>query len=163
MGRRALIPVGFDKAREQASKNLKTLLSRFDVAEFRAQMHASDMVDVLAGFAMDPTQAPAFRRDCAKDVLERAYGTVGQKTGIEVHDVTPEAANPVMALIESHQRTAAQLQRLDAYVGKVPVEEWPEDIKAAGKEFISAWAETDGQTAGGLVQEAQTGSQAAAG
>lgn len=134
------------KARQMAATQLRTLLSRYDLAEFQAQTYAADMVDVLAGFARDPCQSVEFRRQCANDVLNRAYGMPATKatlTVIDPREQTPDGLTTVGAQIEAIKAGAAQLQTLDQYVGKRPVSEWPESIKALAGDMVTVFEEIE--------------------
>lgn len=139
MARRQLLPANILRARDEASNNLRKLFASYDIAEFRAQTHAADMVDILAGFARDPTQAISFRRECANDVLNRAYGTPAQKaTVLQLDPASPEAGR-VAQLIDQNRETTQQLALLDAW-SQVDYSTWPDEIKEQMGEFGRQWS-----------------------
>lgn len=143
MGRRSVDALDPVRSRELAAKQLRTLLSHYDLAEFEAQIHAADMVTILAGFAKDATQAPDFRRQCANDVLDRAYGRPATKATVTIVDPSAknDAGSPVREEIEATRVTAEAYQELDDLVRrKVPPEQWPERIRALAGEAIAYYA-----------------------
>ena len=147
MARRSLIPGNVTRAQTEMSRYLRELYSQYDIAEFRAQTHAADMVDILAGFARDPTQAVTFRRDCANDVLNRAYGTPAQKATTLQLDPASQEGGKVAALIDQSRETTAMLALLDQWT-QVSYEDWPDNIREQLGEFGKAFAE---QQSGGTV------------
>jgi len=83
MGRRSIALEDTVKVRNAAAVQLRTLLKRYDLAEFQAQTHAAEMVDTLAGFVRDITLPAEFRAKCANDVLDRGYGKPASKARVE--------------------------------------------------------------------------------
>lgn len=122
----------------EAQKSLRTLLTRYDMAEFRAQQHASDMVDIVAGFARDPTLDPKFRKECAIDVMNRAYGTVTQKTQVTMIGQVA-ADDPVARDIAKATEQAAAYRRLSEYIDAVPYADWPDDVKVLAGDMGAAF------------------------
>jgi hypothetical protein len=109
-------------------------MSRYDISEFEAQAKAADMIAVLAGLAMDVTQPAGVRRDCANDVLDRAYGKVAIRADPPA-TVDPASAEGAKTsdMIEAMKRTSAELQLIDQWMAR-PQEEWPAHVKeAAGR------------------------------
>jgi hypothetical protein len=118
--------------RHKAALHLRTLLSTYDLAEFQAQTHSARMVDILAAFADDVTRPDDFRRVCANDVLNRAYGTPTQKAKIEFHDprAKGESGSTIGEEIEAAKVAAEMFQRMnDLTMRRVPMSKWPEDVK----------------------------------
>lgn len=147
MGRRsvAVTETNTVRARQQAAEQLRTLLSRYDLAEFQAQTHAADMVDILAGFAKDPLQTVAFRRECANDVLNRAYGMPATKATLQLIDPRQqvEEGTTVGAQIEAVKAGAEKLQLLDQYIGKLPPAMWPEHIRELAGDLVAVYSEDE--------------------
>jgi hypothetical protein len=122
------------KVRRNAAEQLRTLLKRYDLAEFQAQTHAIRMVDMLAGFADDTKQSMEFRRQCANDVLDRAYGKPATKARVEITDTAARSASglTVGEEIEAAIVSAEVFQRLnDLTMRQIPIEQWPEDVREA--------------------------------
>jgi hypothetical protein len=140
MARRNLIPVNIMNARQKAAQHLRELMSNYDIAEFQAQTHAADMVNILAGFARDPTRPDDFRRTCANDVLNRAYGTPAIKATVLQLDPASAEAHKIGGLIDQSRETADMLQLIDAWA-QVPYDRWPETVKEQTGEFGKAWGD----------------------
>ena len=118
--------------RHKAALQLRTLLGRYDLAEFQAQTHSARMIDILAAFADDVTRPDEFRRSCANDVLNRAYGTPVTKAKIEFHDprAKGESGSTIGEEIEAAKVAADMFQRMnDLTMRRVPMDKWPEDVK----------------------------------
>ena len=146
MGRRNL-PQSPNELRKAISKAAQsaTLRGTINVARWRAQLHEEEMVQLLVNFALDGTQSASLRRDCAKDVLEIARG----KIVAQVHDgenVDPTAhtggASAIGQQIEAQRIETNQWQTLDAYVGKIASEYWPEHIRHIAGDLVALYSET---------------------
>ena len=121
--------------RAEASKQLRTLLAAFDLAEAQAQTYAVAMIDMIAGIALSTTLRPEdmaileFRIKAAQIILNRAYGHPASKTSVTIHE--PQQIAPggtVMQDIETAQRAAAEFKVIEGYLQK-PFEEWPDWMK----------------------------------
>ena len=126
--------------REAAAAGLRKMLSRYNLAEFEAQMYAVEMVQVLAGIALDPAAPLADRRGCANDVLDRAYGKSATQARVEIVD--PSARDPDGGTAGEVMRgavMAADLYRrlTDLTMRGVPSNLWPEDVRAAAGEGVA--------------------------
>ena len=139
---------GFDPVvvREQAALQLRTLLHRYDLAEFQAQTHAADMIDVLAGLARDPT-VPVDYRIIAKRTrgIDRASGKPATKATVTM--VNTQAVGPdgrsIGETIEAARLNADAFTRLDDLVRRgVPSEMWPDDIRLLAGDVAASYAET---------------------
>lgn len=126
---------------------MRTLLSRYDLAEFQAQTHAADMVDILAAFAWDVTKPDDFRRQCANDVLDRAYGKPTMKAHFEMVDPSADAGDgsTVGQTIKAACAAAQDFQDLDELVRrKVPQDQWPERLRKLAGDAIAYYSEESG-------------------
>jgi hypothetical protein len=127
-----------------AAAQLRTLLKRYDTAEFQAQTHACRMVDMLAGFADDIFQPVEFRRQCANDILDRAYGKPATKARVEIVDTSAKTAEGMTVgdEIQAAIVTADVFRRVnDLTMRQIPFSEWPDDVKAAvGEEGAVAFS-----------------------
>jgi hypothetical protein len=130
MGRR----ISYDPVvvRNEAAKQLRTLLQAFDIAEITAQTYAADMVHLLASMALDPNITPAdlpvleFKAARARDVLARGYGQPATKAQVTVHraeDLAPDSK--VAADIEAAKVAAEEFREIDKYLQR-PFDEWPQ-------------------------------------
>lgn len=132
-------------ARQALAEQLRQSMARYDVAEFQAQRHAATMVDVLAGFAMDPTLSVDFRRSCAKDVIERASGLPAQNLAPQLLD--PSAAAPeggtIGGTIDAIRLNTDKLAELDEWMSR-PMAEWPERVKLLALEHALPYSEEPG-------------------
>ena len=116
------------------------MLQRYDMAEFQAQTYACDMIDMLAGFAQDMTLPVAFRRECANDVLDRAYGKPATKTQVEIVNTEDQTGTgrTVGEDIESARLSADLYQRLNSLVAQgVSPENWPAEVRRIAGESLS--------------------------
>jgi hypothetical protein len=157
MGRRAKHTGSGRDLQTQAAAQLRTLMNGIDLAEFKAQVYASDLVDMLAGMAFDPTIAPAdlpvaeFRAKIALQLLNRAYGTPTEKTRIEVHEVgstVSEEGLAVRAQITIVEQSVAEYKEMEKYF-HLPPDQWPDWLRArmeraSSPDVVPAIA--DGQT-----------------
>jgi hypothetical protein len=88
------------------------------------------MVELLANFADDSALPPEFRLACAKDVLDRAGGRVQRKLAFQNLDpdapIDDDAGRTVEMYIAEATAEASKITEAQRYVGKVPVEEWPQ-------------------------------------
>ena len=136
MGRRSIALEDTVKVRNAAAVQLRTLLKRYDLAEFQAQTHAAGMVDILAGFAMDINQPVDFRRQCANDVLDRGYGKPASKAKVEIVDTTAAGitGKAIGDEIEAAIISAEVFQRLSELTMKqIPYDQWPDDVRKAAE------------------------------
>lgn len=141
MARRALVPKDVAAAKDVALRQLRQLLSVYNIAEFEAQRHAADMVKFLAEAVYDISVPLPQRVEWAHKILDRAYGTVAESPAprVTLDPASPEA-NKVAAAIEVQKRTTAQLQELDGYVGRLPPDQWPEHIRQIAGDLVAAWS-----------------------
>jgi hypothetical protein len=118
------------EAHADAQGKLARRMSRFSMAEFKAQGHVGDMVDILAGFAMDPTLDVQFRRTCALDVIERADGKVAVK--VQMQQVAVDSSGVTIdAEAADAMREAEQLAEAERWIsGGLDPSEWPEAVRA---------------------------------
>ena len=154
MGRRSLAVVTQEEeARAAVARHFRSLTDRrgvgVNLAQFQAQIHEQEMVNLLYGFAMDPTGDLAFRRLCILDVLNIARGPIapwrhdGQTIDPAAQSATGKGS--VGDDIEEAQRSAALLQKLDELVRlKVPVDKWPTEVREAAAEFSEAYRTVEG-------------------
>ena len=122
------LPAKINEARQE----VRRALGSYDVAEFTAQLHAVSAVETLAQFMNDPTLNPEFRRCCANDLLDRAYGKPVAKQQISLFSAPPEntGPDPIHIEIEAACVKADQFSELQRYIsGAVPFDKWPEHIK----------------------------------
>ena len=129
----------------QARAALRDLMSKYDIAEYRAQQHAADMVDIVAGFARDETKPDAFRRQCALDVLDRAYGTVTVKSHITMAAAQVPADDPIGREIDKAARNSFLYLKISEYLGNgTPFDLWPTEVREAAGDMAEAFEEIDG-------------------
>ena len=141
-------PTNSSEIKAIATLTLRELLRGHDVAEFQAQQYAADMIDFLAGVAMDVTQEIGVRRQCANDVLNRAYGTPATKQRVEITDMTTQGHSGVTIAqeIEAIRLTTALQEQINELVMRgIPPEAWPEDIRLAAGNMIASFT-SDGMT-----------------
>lgn len=147
MGRRALVTINPRKelspldGHAAATAALRKLLRKYDISEFEAQKHAVEMVQILAGFARDVTADVAFRRQCANDVLNRAYGTPTEKKQVTILDPNAETDKgaTIGAEIEAIHVETRRLEERDRLIAqKVPFDQWPEDVRVLPDSVIYA-------------------------
>lgn len=132
---------------ENAARNaLRDMMSKYDIAEFQAQLHAAEMVDVVVGFARDTTLPPAFRKECALDVLDRAYGKVTTKTQIDMRASVSVHNDPVAQDIAKATEQSSLYLKISHYLGSgTPYDLWPEDVREAVGDMSDAFAQIDGE------------------
>jgi len=150
MGRREVEKaVDPQQLREAIGRHFRRLTNTAGVnmAEFRAQLHEEEMVELLVGFTRDMTATMPFRRQCALDVLQLARGQIRPW----IHDgetIQPDAVGlsgrPVREEIDSARRAAEVYAELDDLVRrKVHPSEWPEAVRLAAGDAISFFAEEE--------------------
>ena len=124
---------------------LRNLMASYNIAEYTAQTYAADMIHVIAGHATDVTQPAPFRVQCAKDVLDRAYGMVAQNASppMALDPSSPEGVK-VGLEIDRARKVAADLERLNQYAN-LPYDEWPEDVREINEAFSQQWADETGR------------------
>lgn len=130
----------------KALKSIKTLLRKggVNMAEWQARLHETEMVELLVAFARDPTKPAEFRRDCAKDVLDRARGKVTAAIRLEAADVgSPDEDSPFGQDVIDAQVAADGLVELQSWLA-VPVEQWPAGVKAKYQQEVELLARADG-------------------
>ena len=78
MGRRSVSSMSPEEVRSLVSRNFRRLVNTagINLAQYEAQIHEGDAVRLLWEFATDEGNPKAFRRDCAKDVLQYARGAI---------------------------------------------------------------------------------------
>jgi len=150
MGRRALTTLNPQEARAAVAKHFRRLTNSqtgVNLAQFQAQLKEQEAVRLIQGFMEDPTLPVAFRKECALDVIKIARGPITPW----FHDgksVDPNAegqtGQTVGTEIEAAKLTAELHERLnDLVMRKVPVDRWPEDVRAAAGEFMATFSEVD--------------------
>jgi hypothetical protein len=151
MARRSIQPVDLARARARAHGSLRTILSQFDAGEYAAQLHAVEMVEFQVGVVRDVMQPVGVRLEASEKVLNRAYGVPQPKPGptmVDYGSPVAEGGSTIGEAIEAAKRTADQLQELDAYAG-IPVEDWPDRIRAIAGDVGALWAaEPEGEAKG---------------
>ena len=127
------VPSEHDRKLVQARESLRALLLQYDVAEFQAQTHAVEMVNIVASFARDEKLDVKFRKECALDVVDRAYGKVTTK--VQTTQLFGTAPDPVAATIQAAASEADKYLRLSEWIGSdKPVSQWPDDVQATARE-----------------------------
>lgn len=136
------------EARLTIAKHFRRLAngSGVNMAQLKAQMEEESMVDILTGIAMDFTQNPTIRRQCAMDVISIARGAIK----VWAHDgetinpgATGDTGNTIGAEIEAAKMTAELYKELNGYIARgVHPDKWPDNIKQiASPEMITYYAE----------------------
>ena len=130
MGRRSLSdPIAI---RQEAAKQLRTLLEAFDLAELQAQTYAISLVDMIAGIALSTTIKPdelpvlQFKCDQAHKLLARAYGSPTAKASVTLHkaeDLAP--GSKISSDIADATRAAEEYRQMLGYLGQ-PFDTWPD-------------------------------------
>lgn len=126
-----------------ATLTLRELLRGHDISEFQAQQHAADMVNFLAAVALDVTQDIGVRRQCANDVLNRAYGTPATKARVEITDTSTrgQSGATIGEEIEAiRMTTMLQEQINELTMRNIPPEAWPEDVRLAAGNMLATFS-----------------------
>lgn len=158
MGRRAVaIPDARKIERLPAHQARDAVVSHFrkltgaagiNLAQFRAQLHEEEMVELLVGFTRDITLPASLRRDCAKDVVTIARGPI--QPWIHLGEtIDPQAegrtGNTVGAEIEAARLTSRMYEQITQLTMKgVPFEAWPEELKAAADPSMASFSVSEG-------------------
>ena len=149
MGRNTGSVVKYKEPFKQAKSQVRQALGTYDVAEFQAQLHAVEAVETLYQFMSDPLLAHDFRRNCALDILERAYGKPTNKSQISLTAPPPDsdvAADPVATQIEAAKVKGQQFLELQAYIDSVPFSMWPDHVKEMAGPDAAVYAEIEHNT-----------------
>ena len=131
-----------------ARAHVRSLVGRFDIAEFLAQTEAAKCIETLAGFRDDMTLSTEFRRQCALDLLDRGYGKPTTKTQFTI--AAPMQAEPEDVYAEQVAGAitmADQFREMTRYVGRVPIDQWPAHVREMAGKVIEGAAETSGDDA----------------
>lgn len=126
-----------------ATLTLRELLRGHDIAEFQAQRYAADMIDFLAAVAMDVTQDIGTRRQCANDVLNRAYGTPATKARVEITDATTQGTSgmSIADQIDAIRLTTSMQEQINELTMKgIPPEAWPEEVRLAAGNMMASFS-----------------------
>jgi hypothetical protein len=104
-----------------------------NLAQFRAQIHEEEMVELLVGFSRDLTLPASLRRQCAIDVVTFARGRI-EPWQHEGQTIDPQATggsgHAIGEEIQAARLTAEGYERLnDLIMRRVPSDQWPEDIR----------------------------------
>jgi hypothetical protein len=126
------------RAANAAQGELARRFQRFSMAEFEAQKRVKDMVEVLAGIAMDANAPLEIRRLCALDVIERADGKVVQKVQVQQMPVD-ETGTTLEHEAEAATAEARLLAETEQWISSgADPSTWPEHIRLRfGPETLS--------------------------
>jgi hypothetical protein len=144
-----------EDVREVVGRHFRSLTSKAGVnfAQYKAQQHEEEMVELLVGFTQDATLTANLRRQCALDVILVARGPQapwlhsGETIipGMASQDPNGPPGRTVGDDIESARRAAdVQGELASLVMRKVPPAEWPEHVKLAAGEAI-AYFELEGK------------------
>jgi hypothetical protein len=131
-----------EKYRDDISTQLRRIARTGRIAELEAQVQARDMILLLAGMAKDPNLDVAFRRACAKDIIERAVPLAPQRIEkIDAPDpVEGEGGTIIDVDIETARRETERMQEAARLISQVHPTEWPEWLrKELGDEGYEAY------------------------
>ncbi len=95
----------------------------FNLAEYLAKLETKRSIEVLVELRDDEEQPGSVRRSAATDILNRGWGVPAQTVNINRADIQ---ISEIPQAIQQHTNVLMLSQE---YVGKVPVEEWPEEVK----------------------------------
>lgn len=147
MGRRSVSSMSQEEVRALVAKNFRRLVNAtgINLAQFEAQIHEADAVKLLWEFATDDTNPKVFRRDCIKDVLMYARGSI--KTW--QHDgetIDPSAlgltGRPIGQEINAVRLATDVMQEMNDLVArKVPVSAWPPHVVEAAGAAVTYYRE----------------------
>ncbi len=141
MGRRQMTVMDPVRVRDAATRQLRTLLGRYDMGRLEAQAHAAGAVQFLVGVYEDMSAPLETRIRCANDVLDRAYGKPETRAQIEVVDPAASAEGEGDEIV-AIRATAELYQRLDDLVRRgVPPDEWPEDVRQIAGGLAASYEE----------------------
>jgi len=154
MGRRSVVPsnrLSPEQARRAVIRHFSHLTSTggANMAMVEAQRAEQSMVQLLVGFALDPSGdlPPTLRAKCAMDVISIARGAIRdwQHTG---ETIDPSATRTdgvdgtVADALEAAQASADVSAELDMLVAKrVPPEQWPAHVRAVVGDALSYFSE----------------------
>ena len=141
MGRRQVAVMDSGKVRAAATRQLRTLLSRYDMGQLEAQAHEVEIIQFFVGVVRDMTAPLSQRIECGNHVLDRARGKPAVKAQVEVVNPTPEGGEEGEEII-AIRATAELYQRLDDLVRRgVPPDEWPEDVRQIAGSLAASYEE----------------------
>lgn len=123
-----------------------------NLAQFKAQVHEEEMIDLLVGFTRDVTLPATLRRQCALDVVLVARGPIRpwEHAG-ETIDPSAEGRTgaTVGTEIEATRLTADAYMRIASLtMRQVPFSQWPEDLQAAADPALATFTEDDASASG---------------
>jgi hypothetical protein len=133
-----------EKYRDQMSTQLRLFARHTNLGELEAKIQARDMILLLAGLAKDHTLDVKFRRECAKDIIERAIPLAPQRTEV----ITPDkmeatdgrAGTIIDADIEQARLAMEQMAEMTRCIGTLPPDQWPQWLQEkVGKEAMKAY------------------------
>ena len=140
MGRRQVAVMDSGKVRAAATRQLRTLLSRYDMGQLEAQAHEVEIIQFFVGVVRDMTAPLSQRIECGNHVLDRARGKPAVKAQVEV--VESAGADGEGEEIIAIRATAELYQRLDDLVRRgVPPDEWPEDVRQIAGSLAASYEE----------------------
>jgi len=140
MGRRQVAVMDSGKVRAAATRQLRTLLSRYDMGQMEAQAHEVEIIQFFVGVVRDMTAPLSQRIECGNHVLDRARGKPAAKAQVEV--VESAGADGEGEEIIAIRATAELYQRLDDLVRRgVPPDEWPEDVRQIAGSLAASYEE----------------------
>ena len=133
-------------ARTQA--HVRDFQNRVDMTEISARALESKMIKIIGSFAEDENLDFDKRFAAAKEVLDRARGSVIPKMGIQDHDLHAEDSEgkTLEIHIDEARQAAERMMEANKIVGSVPPEEWPDWLKLEyGPAEMAIWSgEKDG-------------------
>ena len=95
----------------------------FNLAEYLAKLETERSVQTLVELRDDNEQPGNVRRGAANDLLNRGWGVPAQTINVNRTDIS------LKELPEAVQQHTDLLILSQKYVGKVPIEEWPAEIR----------------------------------
>lgn len=120
------------RATRQAMLEVQRRFQRFSIAEYEANRHATQMIQVLVEIAADPKIDPMVRRQCALDVIERSDGKIREK---EPRTVAPLLEEDPGGITLDHEAQAATdearlLGEAERWISSgQPPSAWPQAIR----------------------------------
>lgn len=95
----------------------------FNVAEYLAKLETEKSIKTLVELRDDDEQPGAVRRSCANDLLNRGWGSPAQTIQVSRTEIKEQE---IPKAVQDHTSLLLESQK---YIGKVPIEEWPEHIR----------------------------------
>jgi hypothetical protein len=118
-----------------------------NLAQFRAQCHEEEMVELLVGFTRDVTLPASLRRDCAKDVILIARGPIEpwEHNGASIDPAAEgRTGNPVAVEIDAARLSSRAYEEIASLaMRQVPFEAWPEYLKPYADPSLATFTSTD--------------------